>query len=141
MSCGTAQDDENPAMPRMYKLSTSSEASPLTTVALAQSRRRQPSPASGAPLRPSFRSATTGIAGEYIGPYSPTLPDLLRCSACFLDTFNGKFKHGMTPALRRSRHGSDRDQRIGKRDKRKRSSILVAFSGGPASLCVLFLGS
>ncbi|KAL8280549.1 hypothetical protein RQP46_007197 [Phenoliferia psychrophenolica] len=86
-------------------------------------------------------------------PAPPAAPTCARCKApsviqirgngscmdCFLLSFSSKFKHGMTHALRRSRFGSDRDQRTGKRDKRKRASILVAFSGGPASVAMLEL--
>ncbi|KAK4703805.1 cytoplasmic tRNA 2-thiolation protein 2, partial [Phenoliferia sp. Uapishka_3] len=59
------------------------------------------------------------------------------CNDCFLQAFNSKYKQGMNPALRRSRYGSDRQRKLGKRGNVKRSSILVAFSGGPASMALL----
>lgn len=68
-------------------------------------------------------------------PLSSTSHGLTDHSECFLANFKAKFKHGMNAALRRSRYGTEREQKVGKRDGR-RSSILVAFSGGPASVLV-----
>ncbi|KAM0749681.1 hypothetical protein T439DRAFT_381255, partial [Meredithblackwellia eburnea MCA 4105] len=63
------------------------------------------------------------------------------CNECFLLAFSQKFKFGLAPALRRSLQGSVREQMKGKRDPIKRSSVLIAFSGGPSSLAMVELAS